>query len=82
MFHKPTPLQVVLSGFIFKLPLPVIKLLQTVALRGSNKLRRFHEIANRIGSDIIQRELIAAKGEAPQGKDIMSNLGKLRSDIH
>ena len=80
MFHKRNPLEIALGGIIFRLPFSLMKLFQSVAFRGTKKLKTFNDIARKIASDIVQRELMAARGEAPEGKDIMSNLGKLISE--
>ncbi|KIJ49197.1 hypothetical protein M422DRAFT_246998 [Sphaerobolus stellatus SS14] len=74
MFHKRSPLAVALSAVVFKLPFSLMKLFQSVALRGTGKLKVFQDTARKIASNIIEREVMASRGDAPEGKDIMSSL--------
>jgi len=75
MFHKRNILEAFLGAIIMRLPYWLMKIFQSIAFRGTKKLKAFRETANRIAADIIERETKASRGELPKGKDIMSSLG-------
>ncbi|KIJ49195.1 hypothetical protein M422DRAFT_246996 [Sphaerobolus stellatus SS14] len=74
MFHKRSAVTLALGAVVFKLPFWLMKLVQSIALRGTANLKVFQDTSKKIASDIIQREVMASRGDAPEGKDIMSSL--------
>jgi hypothetical protein len=76
MFFKRTKLQTLVTAVVTKLPISIMRILQTMMFRNTDQLQIFNATAEKIARDIVEREVQASRGQSPEGRDIMSNLGK------